>query len=182
MKEKIEIPLSKNKLFLGIGGSILFVFLGVWLFSNADSFQENSFRLLRNPMIVKGVGIVGILFFGAIGIFGIKKLFDKKIGLIIDSNGITDNSNASSVGLIEWSDITNITTEQVMSTKFLLIDVTNPEKYIGKAKNGMQAKLMRSNMKMYGTPLSITSNSLKCDFNKLEELVKVKFEKNKNIG
>ena len=120
-------------------------------------------------MVVKGVGILGILFFSATGILGFKKLFDKKVGLIIDSNGITDNSNASSVGLIEWNDITDIITKQVMSTKFLLINVANPEKYIEKAKSGMKTKLMRSNMKIYGTPLSITSNTLKYDFGELEK-------------
>jgi hypothetical protein len=179
MKEKIEIPLSKNKLFLVIGCSIVFVVLGVWLYTN--EFKEHSFRLLRNPMVVKGSGILAILFFGATGFFGIKKFFDKKVGLIIDSNGITDNSNASSVGLIEWNDISDLVTKQVMSTKFLLIYVTNPEKYIGKAKNGMKAKLMRSNMKMYGTPLSITSNTLRYDFAKLEKLVQTEFERNKNV-
>ena len=182
MKEKIEIPLSKNKLFLGIGGSILFVVLGIWLFLNSGSFQENSFKLLRNPMVAKGVGILGILFFGATGIFGIKKLFDKKAGLIIDSNGITDNSNASSVGLIEWDNISDIITKQLILTKFLLIKVTNPEKYIGKAKSGMKAKLMWVNMKMYGTPLSITSNTLKYDFGKLEKLIQTEFKRNKNVG
>ena len=180
MTEKIEIPLSKNKLLLGIGGSILFIILGIWLLLNADSFQEHSFTLLRNPLIVKGIGILGILFFGATGIFGFKKMFDKKVGLTIDSNGITDNSNASSVGLIEWSDITNIITKQVMSTKFLLINVNDPEKYIRKAKSGMKAKLMRSNMKMYGTPLSITSSTLKYDFKKLEKLMQTEFKSNKN--
>ena len=182
MNEKIEIPLSKNKLFLGIGGSVLFVILGLWLFLNEDSFQEHSFRLLRNPMVAKVVGVLGILFFGMTCVFGIKKLFDKKVGLIIDSSGITDNSNASSVGLIEWNDITDIKTKQVMSTKFLMINVSNPEKYIEKAKNGLRAKLMRSNMKMYGTPLSITSNTLKYNFEKLEQLIQTEFEKNKNIG
>lgn len=182
MREKIEIPLSKNKLFLGIGGSILFVVIGIWLFLNAENFQEHSFRLLRNPMVTKGVGILGILFFGATGIFGFRKLFDNKVGLIIDSNGITDNSNASSVGLIEWNDITDIITKQIMSTKFLLINVNDPEKYIGKAKSGMKTKLMRSNMKMYGTPLSITSNTLKYDFGELEKLIQTEFERNKNVG
>ena len=182
MTEKIEIPLSKNKLFLGIGGSILFVVLGVWLFLNADGFQEYSMRLLRNPMVIKGAGILAILFFGATGIYGFRKLFDKKVGLIIDSNGITDNSNASSVGLIEWNDISEIKTQQVMSTKFLLINVTDPEKYIGKVKSGMKARLMRTNMKMYGTPLSITSNTLKYDFEKLEQLIQTEFERNNNVG
>ena len=182
MKEKIEIPLSKNKLILGIGGSLLFVIAGIWLFLNADSFQEHSFRLLRNPMVVKGVGTLSFLFFGATGIFGFKKMFDKKVGMIIDSSGITDNSNASSVGLIEWNDITDIITKQVMSTKFLLINVANPEKYIGKAKSGMKAKLLRLSMKMYKTPLSITSNTLKYDFGELEKLIQTEFERNKNVG
>ncbi len=67
-----------------------------------------------------------------------------------------------------------------MSTKFLLIGVENPEKYIGKAKSGIKARLMKTNMKMYGTPLSITSNTLKYDFNELEKLIQTEFEKNKN--
>jgi len=180
MENKIEIPLSKNKLFLGIGGSILFVILGIWLFTNSTEFQDNSIRLMRNPMVIKSVGIVGMLFFGATGIYGIRKLLDKKVGLIIDEYGITDNSNASSIGLIEWNDISEIITEQVMSTKFLLIKVENPEKYIGKAKSGMKARLMKTNMKMYGTPLSITSNTLKYDFNELEKLIQTEFENRKN--
>ena len=116
-------------------------------------------------------------FFGATGIYGIVKLFDKKIGLIIDSDGITDNSNASSIGLIEWNDITEIRTKQIMSTKFLLIDIVKPEKYIGKAKNGMQAKLMKANMNMYETPLSITSNTLKYNFGELEKLIHTEFKR-----
>lgn len=177
MTKKIEIPFSKNKLFFGIGGSILFVVLGIWLFLKAD----NSFQVI-NPIIVKGIGILSILFCGATGIFGIKRLFDKKHGLIIDSIGITDNSNASSFGLIEWNDITSITTKQVMSTKFLMIYVENPEKYIEKVKSGMKAKLMSSNLKMYGTPLSITSSTLKYDFGKLEQLIQTEFKRNKNVA
>ena len=180
MAEKIEIPLSQNKLFLGIGGSLLFVILGVWLFLNVESFQENSTLFLRNPIAIRTFGVIAILFFGATGVFALKKLFDKKAGLIIDENGITDNSSGGSVGLIKWSDINEIVTQQVMSTKFLLIHVEDPEKYIGKAKNGMKAKLMKANMKMYGTPLSIASTTLKCDFGKLETLLKNEFEKNNN--
>ncbi len=63
MGNRIEISLSKNKLFLGIGGSILFVILGIWLFTNSTEFQNNSIRLMRNPMVIKSVGIVGMLFF-----------------------------------------------------------------------------------------------------------------------
>tara|TARA_R110002072_G_scaffold302577_1_gene486391 strand:- start:7750 stop:8298 length:549 start_codon:yes stop_codon:yes gene_type:complete len=180
MDQKIEIPLSRNKLFLGIIFSILFVIVGIWLFINAEGFDENSIRLLRNPMVIKIIGVTAVLFFGSIGVYGLKKMLDKKVGLVIDSNGITDNSNASSIGLIEWSDIMEIRMQKVMSTKFLIIDVLNPENYIGKAKSNMKAKLMRANMKMYGSPLSITSNTLKYNFDELEKVVQEEFEKSKN--
>ena len=182
MSKKIEIPLSKTKLYFVIGGSIIFVLLRIFLFSNASEFQNHTLRILRNTVVIKSIGILGTLFFGAIGIYGIRKLFEKKAGLIIDENGITENSNASSIGLIEWNDISEIKTEQVMSTKFLLIKVKNPEKYIEKAKNGIKAKLMKTNMRMYGTPISIATNTLKYDFIALEKLIQTEFNMNKNTN
>ncbi len=179
MNDRIEIPLSRKKITLLLLAAITFVIGGIWIATNPDRFIPNIFRI-TNPEIIWIGGIAGILFFGAAGIYGIKKLFDKKVGLIIDSNGIIDNSNASSIGLIEWSDISEIRTKQVMSTKFLLIDIVNPDKYIAKAKNGFQSKLMKANMNMYETPLSITSNTLKYDFGKLEKLIQTEFKKNKN--
>ncbi len=179
MTEKIEIPLSKKKLLLGVGGSMIFIVLGIWLFINANNFQEHSIGLARNPMVVKLFGLIGVFFFGATGIFAFKKMSDKRVGLTIDKTGITDHTNGGSMGLIPWKDISKIRTHQIMSTKFLLIDVKNPEAYIEKAENAMKAKLMRTNMKVYGTPLSITSSTLKCDFNELERLIRTSFKKNK---
>ena len=179
MEEEIEIPLSKQKVFLLLIGSLLFVLAGIFLFYNASEFGEMPLKFLRNPLLIKGIGVLGMLFFGGMGIIGSKKLFENKAGLTVGKNGITDNSNASSVGLIEWADISAIRRKQVMTTKFLLIDLVNPEKYIEKA-DGMKARLLRANMKMYGTPLSITSNTLKYDFRELECLIQEEFKKNKS--
>ena len=177
MSDKIEIQLSKAKLFFGVSGSILFVILGICLFLNAGMLSGNSDSLFQNSMLRKVVGAITVLFFGATGLFGVSKLLTNNIGLAIGRDGIVDNSNGSSIGLVEWGDITEINTQQVMSTKFLLIHVVDPEKYISKAKNAMVSRLMKSNMKMYGTPISITSNTLKIDFSKLEELVRSEFTK-----
>jgi len=164
--------------------SLVFVVFGLLFIYKPENFVSDygllKFRIFNNPKSIRVIGIIAVLFSGAAGIYGIKRLFDKKIGLTIDSNGITDNSNASSIGLIEWTDITGIRTEKIMSTKFLLIDIVNPEKYIGKAKNLIRAKIMRANFNMYKTPLSITSNTLKLDFDKLEKLINSEFKKNKN--
>ncbi len=165
---KVEIPLSKTKLLLGIGGSILFIVVGIYLFTTLADEQTRF-----NPILVKGVGIASILFFSVAGIYGIKKMFDNNIGLTIDDIGIIDNTNATSIGLIKWADIIEIKTEQVMSTKFLLIYTSDPNRILEKVK-GMKRKLMEGNMKMYGTPLSITSNTLKYNFNDLEKLLKAK--------
>jgi hypothetical protein len=187
LKSTIEIPLSKKKIILLLLASIGLISGGIWMVINPENagrfFNPITKRFFYlNSELIQIIGIVGILFFGAAAIYGLTKIFDKKIGLILDSNGITDNSNASSIGLIEWNDILGIRTKQVMSTKFLLIDVVNPEKYLGKAKNGIQSRLMKANMNMYETPLSITSNTLNYDFGELEKLIQTEFKKNKNVG
>jgi len=49
---------------------------------------------------------------------------------------------------------------------------TNDPNGILEKVKGMKRKLLAGNMKMYGTPLSITSNTLKYNFNDLEKLLK----------
>ena len=115
--------------------------LGVLFIMTPDTFVTNIFR---NPQTIRIVGIAAVIFFGVAGVYGLRKLFVKTIGLTIDKNGITDNTNASSVGLINWTDITKIRTEEVMSTKFLLIFIDNPEKYLDKV-NSFKRKLLKGN-------------------------------------
>lgn len=172
--DKIEIPLSKTKIVLLILGSIIFIVAGVWILLSSAADQQTRYP----PLFLKIVGVMAVLFFGATGILGFTKLFDNKAGLTIDERGITDNSSGVSVGLIEWDDVTGIRTEQIMATKFLLIDTSQPEKYVGRA-GGVKGKMMESNIKMYGTPLSIASTALKCNFEKLEALLRTEFDKHK---
>jgi hypothetical protein len=167
----IEIPLSKTKLFFGICGSIFFVGLGIFLIKVVAAQQT-----MINSTIIKGLGILSIIFFGATGIYGIRKITQRRIGLTIDETGITDNSSAVSLGLIEWQDIKAVRTAKIMSTKFLLIDTVRPKKYLVRC-NEMKLKLVKANMEMYGTPISISSNTLKISFNELEKVVQSAFEK-----
>jgi len=70
---KVKTPLSKTNLLLGIGGSVLFVVTGLWLFTTMAD-QQTTF----NPYLVKGVGAACVLFFGAAGVYGVKKLLERK--------------------------------------------------------------------------------------------------------
>ena len=165
--EKIEIKLSKNKIALLTIGSLIFVIIGILFLLNPESFT--SFRY-RNEDFIRIAGILSTIFFGATGIYGCFKFFDKKVGLTLNDEGIIDNTNASSIGNINWDEISEIKMEQVMSTKFLLVYIKNPNKFI-ESSSGFKKKIMIANNKMYGTPISITSNTLKCNFDELEKIV-----------
>jgi hypothetical protein len=164
--QKIEIPLSKTKILFGIGGSVLLVVAGIFLFTTISNDYQGV-----NSMVVKAVGVIGGLFFSVTGIYGVRRLFDNRIGLIIDEAGITDYSTATSIGFIPWTDIAEIRTEQVMSSKFMLIFTKDPIPFLEKV-TGIRRKLLEANMKMYGTPFAITSNTLQYDFNSLEKLLR----------
>ncbi len=172
---EIRIALSKRKLIFAFIGSMIFVALGIQFVLKPEKYVSFLFRSVE---IINAVGYASLIFFGLCLIYIFYKAFDKKPGLIINESGITDNSNFTSVGLIEWTEIIGIRTQQVMSTKFILIDVLNPEKFI--PKNRFKASLMKANLKMYGTPISITSNSLSFNFDKLEKLLQTEFDKYNN--
>jgi len=176
MTEKIEIPLSKKKIVLLFIGAVVFVIIGILFLLTPETFKSSIFK---NPEIIRLAGIASFMFFGLCTVFIAKKLFDNKVGLTIDQDGITDNSNATSIGLIEWKDIKGIETLQIVSTKILMIMTDQPDKYIDRAKNGISKSAMKANFKMYGSPLSIISNSLKIKFVDLERLIVSEFEKRK---
>lgn len=177
---KIEIPLSRTKLTLTIVGAFSFVFFGILFIISPDKFIT---PFLRSHELVRIVGIISSLIFTILGIYGIKKLFDKNVGLTVDENGITDNTNASSVGLIKWSEIIEIQTQKVLSTKLLLIFTNNPNIYLEK-KSGINRRILQGNMKMHGTPIAITSTTLKYSFDDLDNLLveKLKEQQEKKLN
>lgn len=177
MKE-IRIGLSKKKIFLVLIGSIIFIILGIQFIINPEQFNRSGHRSIE---FIRTTGFSSVSFFGICLIYGLFKIFDKKPGLIINDNGIIDNSHYGSVGLIDWSQVKGIRTVQVKSTKILLIDVSDPEEFIKKSP-WIVALLMKASVKMCGTPLSIASTSLNCNFYDLEKLVAKKWKKYKNAN
>ncbi|AUC15769.1 hypothetical protein BTO06_11685 [Tenacibaculum sp. SZ-18] len=164
---EIKIPLSKTKIILLMIGALAFVIVGAWGIIEPEEFA--SIRYPKNIVLLSG--IVGVLFFGLCFIFISKIVFSRKTGLIINDDGIIDNSNATSVGLIEWKDITGIKSWKTGSTKVIVILTSEPEKYIERSKNIISKKAMKANNRIYGSPISIISNSLKINFSELEKLI-----------
>jgi hypothetical protein len=61
----------RKRLLFGIAGSLLFVFLGWYLFDTHDEQRALS------PDIVKIIGIASMVFFGFAALIGIKKYLTK---------------------------------------------------------------------------------------------------------
>ena len=168
MDKPIEIPISKTKLTFLLTGALAFVIAGAFFSLEPSNFVS---LLFRNEEIIRTAGIASVIFFGICFVWILRKFFNDKIGLRIDETGISDNSSGVSVGLISWNDITGVETYQVYSTKFIVLLTDQPEKYIGKATNGLMKKAMQANNKMCGSPLTINSNSLKIRYQELEQLL-----------
>ncbi|MEZ0183584.1 STM3941 family protein [Flavobacterium oncorhynchi] len=167
----IEIQLSKAKLVKLVFFSVLFLGASLWILIYQP--KSNHF-IFGNPYIMNTVSVLGILFGGMSLFFSIKKMGDKKPGIIIDTKGIIDNSSALSIGRIPWKDIDDIIERVDFNQKSIALIVKNPEEYIDKQTSFYKRRMMRANFKMSGSPIAISSNSLKTN---LEELGNILTEK-----
>ncbi|MET3117770.1 hypothetical protein AAKU64_001990 [Undibacterium sp. GrIS 1.8] len=172
--EKI-IELSKTKMLLLIACACAFVVGGLWMVQ-LDSAEIEFHRRFNSPILVHLIGVISIAFFGLCGLFGVKKIFDKKPGLILSAAGIFDNSSGVSAGLIPWSEIVGFDIFEVQKQKTLIVKITNPERYI-EVGGPLQRTLNRMNFKLCGSPIAITSNSLTIGFDELLDVCNLYFKK-----
>lgn len=171
-KLPMSIALSKGKLLLSTLGAFAFVAIGFWFVLAPPTRTGSS---LESTLLMV-LGLVAILFFGGIAILVISKLFDSSPGLIIDEQGLMDNSGGLSAGQILWEDIEDISLLQIQRQRLILILVKNPQDYLDRQSNGWKRKLMAMNYRQYGTPLSISTNGLKISFAELLEILKQQME------
>lgn len=183
---KIEVPHSKKQLIKFLIFSVLALVIGVWMIVAKPHTSNPVF----DNIIVKNFAAYGAVLMGIFGLyFFSKKLFDKNAGLIIDEEGIIDNSSAVSVGKILWKDIMEITERSIQASitskqKFITIILKNPEEYISRQTNVIKRKSIAMNVKYTGSPVNISTNGLTMPFEELKNLLIKKlheFEKENNI-
>jgi hypothetical protein len=171
--QPIEIALSKSKIILLLLGALAFVTIGLWFVIDPPIIKNIYWG---NPTKIAIAGYASIIFFGLCAFYFIRKLPDKRPGLIIDDKGIIDNSSGLSAGQILWSDIDDITVIEIHRQKLIMLHVKNPQDFISRQTSVLKRKGMEFNYKMYGTPLSITTNGLKTSFDSLLKLLTEQLE------
>jgi hypothetical protein len=160
------IPLSRGKMLRGLVICAVFVLLGVWFVNIKPTMRVDPGEL----GLLRVIGWVGIVTFGFFGALIGKKYFDKRVGLTLDQQGITDYSSAIGAGFIPWADITGFGIQEVQGTRNVIVMVRNPEHYIAKA--GMLTRMAyRANLKLIGSPLAISPVALQIGFDELWNLL-----------
>lgn len=167
----IEIPLSKTKLIRGLLGSTAFVAIGLWLLISQPHIGNPIFD---NALVKYGAAIASVIFFGFAAFFFLKKLGDKKPGIVINNNGLYDNSSAAAIGLIPWEDITGVSVSSVVNQQFLIIGLKNPEEYIAAQTNLLKKKSFGFNYKNYGSPIAISANTIQYNLYELKTQIENK--------
>lgn len=162
--EVVRIKTSKLKITLLLLGCIGFVVAGIFMLYEARSAS------VADAIFLNTFGFLGVSFFGLCGYYGFIKLFDTQPGLILDSIGITDRSNAVAMGRIAWQDIRRISILHVEGQRFLTLHMRNPQQYLQRG-NFLQRQANKLSDRFYGSPVHIAAGTLKISFGELTDLV-----------
>jgi|GEM_PF-700021 hypothetical protein len=173
MMETKTFKLNKWRLLLILLVSVIFIMNGL-----AILFEGKTEIVSTNPILVKTVGFLTLLFFSLIIFIVSKRLFEPELGLTIDEEGVNDHSSNFAVGLVKWENVTQIETKKFIWMKSLLIHTNNPEEYLREA-SGFKLRLLAGNIHRSKTPIVISGGGLKIKFSKLEELIQDYWEKSK---
>jgi len=121
------------------------------------------------------MGALITVFFGSIGIFVAIKLFDSSPGLILNPEGLIENTNPFSIGFIAWSDIKGFEVQTIQNQKMLYVLLFEPEKHISKCSPWKYA-MLKFSLRFSPSPVAISANSLKIAFDEMFYLVESYFQ------
>ncbi|MFD0710818.1 STM3941 family protein [Paenibacillus sp. GCM10027626] len=131
--------------------ALIFVVLGIIFVAVALTEQESAGALMA-------IGIISILFFGACLLYFMYRLINKKPSLVIDEEGLTDNSSYIGGGRLLWTDIKEIKLYMFMGQQFIGIELNDNQSYLDR-QSGLKKMLMGLNRSMVKAPVNIAQNS-----------------------
>ena len=152
-------------------GSVVFVWIGLYIV-----IDQPVSPIFRNHIYNTVGGLAGILFFGMMVVYLLLKMKDQRPGIVINPIGMNVNAGAASFGLIKWGDIDEVKAIVYYNQDLLLILVKNPEYHIERQNNMINRKGMEMSWKYLATPITISANGLKCNFEELKNIVQEKFQ------
>lgn len=183
-ENKIVIPINKRGTLLYILGSMAFVMAGFLLILFRELIAETMpMNSSASVFIIVLIGAASIIFFGICAVLYCKRLTKTEPILIVDEQGITDNSSALALGFVPWGDVKSIDIAEVNASfgvieKFININVTDEEKYLSKATK-IQRPIIQSNINSGHGVIAINLNSTGIKLEDVFPKMQIISEKNK---
>ena len=144
------------------------------IYENFIKSDASIIRLIYSCFLNIALAIISGLFAS----LSIKRLVDKKPGLVINQMGILDNSGLVSAGMVFWSDVVEINTSKVIFSDCILIKVKNPKRYISNQKNVFKRLWLQHENKRTGSPINISISGLQFKFNELFRIIQDRYLSN----
>jgi hypothetical protein len=127
---------------------------------------------------VRAAAVGGVPFFGLCAIYALFKVVDSRPGLIIDRQGIVDNSSAVAAGRILWHEVVDLEVSEIKGQRFITIEVVDPKRFVD--RGSLFARMLNAvNTEITGSPINIASTSLRIDFDRLVRVLTDAFVKYK---
>lgn len=170
----IEIPINKSKAIKRFALFVLLLVIFTFMIIQPQFFVKGN-----NFGLIKGTGYVGTLICIILTALVAQKVFNRKPGLIIDNEGIIDNSLGVVFNKVLWSEVKSITHLQNADQHYIALILKNPEQYIASEYHSLKRKMLELNYSTIKTPVNIAASRLKMNFDNLHALLLNTFEKNR---
>lgn len=167
-EELVLYPKLGKVIFL----SPLFILLGAMVIYFGLTETETTFK----SMMMILIGIACILVFGLTFLYGLNRKFNKDPFLVVNDEGILDQSTYTNGGFIKWEEIEDIFIYRVSNQRMIGIRLYDPESVLNRM-TGLKGWLARMSMKQTEAPVNIPSSS--CPV-KLDDLYMVLVERWQN--
>lgn len=165
----MEIPFRKSKnISIYLSGFLLVLVALFFIFMPPTTAHP----VLGSPIFF-GV-LAGFLLVAAWRLFQTAwhRMVSKKPGMRVNEQGLEDFSSKINQGFISWSEVEKLEIKEVVSSKFIVIYLHNPEHYINMQKDGWRKRQLIDRYKNYGSPFCVTTSSLETNTKALFELLK----------
>lgn len=144
-------------------GALIFVLLGV-LFVVGGLSEEKTHYLLVS------IGVVSVVLFGLCLAYFVYRLFNRKPSIIVNEEGLLDNSSYIGGGFLRWEEIKDIVLYDFMGQRFIGIQLFDEEQFVNR-QSAFKKGLMRLNSGMVQAPINIAQSGLKMPLDQLYGLI-----------
>lgn len=170
-----EYKLNKKRVVFASIAGLLLILSGIIFILYPEALSK--YGLVRNPTIIKAIGIGAVICMIPLSI-GMFTLLFSTYGLKITEEGFINNTNMTNIGIINWKDIENIRIQEInKKSKIILITVKDEKKYYDQIKNPLKKMNILMYNKTYKASFVIDPHKL---FISTEEIVSA-LRKHQNI-